>query len=407
MANRFALIGLSLALTTNALAQSSSSQSNLNGTSSVNTVTTAVPFLRISPDARSGAMGDVGLAITPDANSQYWNVSKIPFAQKKFGVSATYTPWLKDIVPDIYLAYLSGYAKFGDKVQQAISFGFRYFALGEINYTDINAQPLGTGKPNEFAFDLGYSRQLSPYLSTGLSFRYIHSAIASGLVTTPGIDYRPGNAFSADLGVYYSKTKDIDDFRSTNFSFGGVLSNVGTKIAYSNNRKDFIPINLGLGAAYTYKIDEYNKLTAALDLNKLMVPTPQDTSTTPGVKKYTIPDKSVVSGMFGSFGDAPGGFNEELKEWQISLGAEYWYQNQFAVRAGYFYENKDKGDRKYFTCGLGVRYNVFNLNFAYLIPSGSGINRNPLSNTFRFTLMFEFDKLKKAEDGTSEAPVAP
>lgn len=400
MANRFALFGLSVLLTTNALAQTSSTTPNLNGT--VNTVTTAVPFLRISPDARSGAMGDVGLAITPDANSQYWNVSKIPFAQKKFGVSATYTPWLKDIVPDIYLAYLSGYAKFGDKVQQAVSFGFRYFALGEINYTDVNAQPLGTGKPNELAIDLGYSRQLSPYLSTGLSFRYIHSAIASGVITSGLNDYRPGNAFSADLGVYYTKTKDLDDFRSTNFSFGAVLSNVGTKIAYSNLRKDFIPINLGIGAAYTYKMDEYNKITAALDLNKLLVPTPQDTSTT-GTPKYMIPDKSVVSGMFGSFGDAPGGFSEELKEWQISFGAEYWYQNQFAVRAGYFYENKLKGDRKYFTCGLGVRYNVFNLNFAYLIPSGSGINRNPLSNTFRFSLMFEFDELKKKDEPT-EAP---
>ncbi len=397
MLKRFALAGLGIAITLSATAQSSS-QTNLNGTSTVNTVTTAVPFLRISPDARSGAMGDVGIAITADANSQYWNVAKIPFAQKKYGVSATYTPWLKDIVPDIFLAYLSGYAKFGEKTPQAISFGFRYFALGEISYTDINANSLGTGKPNEFAFDLGYSRQLSPYLSTGLSFRYIHSAIASGLTTTPGIDYKPGNAVSADLGVYYTKTKDIDDFRSTNFSFGAVLSNVGTKIAYSSTRRDFIPINLGLGAAYTYKIDEYNKITAAVDFNKLLVPTPQDTNTDPTTgPNYMIPDKSVVSGMFGSFGDAPGGFSEELKEWQISAGAEYWYQNQFAVRAGYFYENKDKGDRKYFTCGLGVRYNVFNLNFAYLVPSGNGLNRNPLSNTFRFSLMFEFDELKKKE----------
>lgn len=397
MAKRFALIGLSLALALNATAQTS-----LSGQSTVNTVTTAVPFLRISPDARSGAMGDVGLAITPDANAQYWNVSKIPFAQKKYGISTTYTPWLKDIVPDIFLAYISGYAKFGEKTPQAISFGFRYFSLGEINYTNISAEPIGTGKPNEFAFDLGYSRQLSPYLSTGLSFRYIHSAIASGLATgTTGIDYKPGNAFGADLGLYYTKTKDLDDFRSTNFSFGAVISNVGSKIAYSSTRRDFIPINLGIGAAYTYKMDEYNKITAALDLNKLMVPTPQDTSTTPGVKKYTIPEKTVVSGMFGSFGDAPGGFGEELKEWQISAGLEYWYQNQFAVRAGYFYENKDKGDRKYFTCGLGVRYNVFNLNFAYLVPSGSGINRNPLSNTFRFSLMFEFDDLKKKEGETT------
>jgi len=395
MANRFALVGLSLAL-----ALSATAQTGLNGQSTVNTVTTAVPFLRISPDARSGAMGDVGLAITPDANAQYWNVSKIPFAEKKYAVSATYTPWLKDIVPDIFLAYLSGYAKFGEKTPQAISFGFRYFSLGEINYTAFDAQPLGTGKPNEYSFDLGYSRQLSPNLSTGLSFRYIHSAIATGLASTSGIDYKPGNAVSADLGVYYTKSKDIDDFRSTNFSFGAVLSNVGTKIAYSSTRRDFIPINLGLGAAYTYKIDEYNKVTAALDLNKLLVPTPQDTSTTPGVKKYAIPEKTVVSGMFGSFGDAPGGFSEELKEWQISAGLEYWYQNQFALRAGYFYENKDKGDRKFLTCGLGVRYNIFNLNFAYLIPSGSGVTRNPLSNTLRFSLMFEFDDLKKKEETT-------
>ncbi|HLO72115.1 MAG TPA: type IX secretion system outer membrane channel protein PorV [Flavipsychrobacter sp.] len=380
-----------------ALALNATAQTGLNGQSTVNTVTTAVPFLRISPDARSGAMGDVGLAITPDANAQYWNVSKIPFAEKKYAVSATYTPWLKDIVPDIFLAYLSGYAKFGEKTPQAISFGFRYFSLGEINYTAFDASPLGTGKPNEYSFDLGYSRQLSPNLSTGLSFRYIHSAIATGLASTSGIDYKPGNAVSADLGVYYTKSKDIDDFRSTNFSFGAVLSNVGTKIAYSSTRRDFIPINLGLGAAYTYKIDEYNKITAALDLNKLLVPTPQDTSTTPGVKKYAIPDKTVVSGMFGSFGDAPGGFSEELKEWQISAGLEYWYQNQFALRAGYFYENKDKGDRKFLTCGLGVRYNIFNLNFAYLIPSGTGVTRNPLSNTLRFSLMFEFDDLKKKE----------
>lgn len=405
MAKRFAFITLSLvAGLTSTLA---SAQTNLNGTSTVNTVTTAVPFLRISPDARSGAMGDVGIAITPDANAQYWNASKLPFATKKYGISMTYTPWLKDLVPDIYLAYLSGYAKFGENDNQALSMSLRYFALGEINYTDINAQSLGTGKPNEFAWDLGYSRKLSEYLSTGLSFRYIHSAIASGLGASPGTSYHPGNAFGADLGVYYSKTKELDDdFKKTNFSFGAVISNMGTKISYSNTHKDFIPINLGLGAAYTYQMDEYNKITAALDINKLMVPTPLDSTTSTGQKVHYIPEKSVVSGMFGSFGDAPGGFGEELKEFQISLGAEYWYQNQFAVRAGYFYENKDKGDRKYFTCGLGVKYNIFNLNFAYLVPSGSGINRNPLSNTFRFSLLFEFEGKKKGDVGTELSPGA-
>lgn len=393
MAKRLALIGLMMT----SMGIAAQAKTNLNGTSSTNTVTTAVPFLRISPDARSGAMGDVGVAISPDANAQFWNVSKMPFAAKKFGVSATYTPWLKDLVPDIYLAYLSGYAKFGQNDNQAISASLRYFSLGEINYTDVNAQPIGTGKPNEFSFDLGYSRKLSDYLSTGLSFRYIHSAIATGLAAAPGTDYKPGNAFGADLGIYYTKTKELEDSKSTNFSFGAVVSNVGSKISYSSTHKDFIPINLGIGAAYTYQGDEYNKITFALDINKLLVPTPLDSTTQAGTVVHYIPEKGVVSGMFGSFGDAPGGFSEELKEYQISLGAEYWYQNQFAVRAGYFYENKDKGDRKYFTCGIGVRYNVFNLNFAYLVPSGSGINRNPLSNTLRFSLMFEFDGKKKDE----------
>lgn len=395
MAKRLALIGLVATCLSSTIALA---QTNTNGT--VNTVTTAVPFLRISPDARSGAMGDVGIAISPDANAQYWNVSKLPFATKKYGISATYTPWLKDLVPDIFLAYLSGYAKFGEEDNQAISASLRYFSLGEINYTGFNAEPLGTGKPNEFSFDLGYSRKLSEYLSTGISFRYIHSAIATGLAATPGIDYKPGNAFGADAGIYYTKTKELDDAKSSNLSLGAVLSNVGSKISYSSTHKDFIPINLGLGGAYTYTADEYNKVTFALDINKLMVPTPQDTSTPLDGKADWIPNKGVVSGMLGSFSDAQGGFSEELKEFQVSVGAEYWYQEQFAVRAGYFYENKYKGDRRYFTCGLGVRYNVFNLNFAYLVPSGSGINRNPLSNTFRFSLMFGFDGKPKDQTGT-------
>jgi len=395
MARRFALIGLSLLST---LANQAVAQTNANG--AVNTITTAVPFLRISPDARSGGMGDVGIAISPDANSQYWNVGKMPFAPKKFGISATYTPWLKDLVPDIFLAYLSGYAKFGENDNQAISASLRYFSLGDINFTDINATPIGTGKPREFSFDVGYSRRLSENLSTGLSLRYIHSAIATGLSSGQGIDYKPGNAFSADLGIYYTKTKEVDQFTSNNFSFGAVLSNVGSKISYNSTRKDFIPINLGIGAAYTKGLDEYNKITFALDVNKLLVPTPEDT--TGDGRGDVIPDKSVVSGIFGSFGDAPGGFSEELREFQVSLGAEYWYQNQFAVRAGYFYEDKTKGDRKYLTVGLGVKLNVFTLNGSYLVPSGSGINRNPLSNTFRFSLMFDFDEFAKAEDDVQE-----
>ena len=387
MAKRFALVGLGLLACFSFDKATAQSTANLNG--QVNTITTAVPFLRISPDARSGAMGDVGIAISADANAQYWNVAKIPFTEKKYGVSLTYTPWLKDLVPDIWLGYISGFAKFGPENNQAVSASLRYFNLGDINYTDVNAQPIGTGKPREFYFDIGYSRRLSPYLSTGLSLRYIHSAIAAGVSSTA--NYKPGNAFAADLGVFYSKTNELDGGRANTLALGAILSNVGSKISYNTLRRDFIPINLGLGAAYTSQFDEYNKVTFALDLNKLLVPSPQfDTAG----NQYYPTDKSVVSGMFGSFGDAPGGFGEEMREFQISAGLEYWYQNQFAVRAGYFYEDKTKGDRKYFTCGIGVRYNVFNINVAYLVPSGSGINRNPLSNTLRFSLMFELDKLE-------------
>ncbi len=370
------------------------SGTNLDGR--VNTITTAVPFLRISPDARAGAMGDVGIATSADASSQYWNIAKMPFAPKKYGFGLTYTPWLKDLVPDIFLAYLSGYMKLGKEDNQAISASLRYFSLGDINYTDNAAASLGTGKPREFSLDVGYSRKLSPYLSTGITLRYIHSAIASGLASTAqGTDYQPGNTIAADAGLYFTKTKEIDGPRTRTFSAGLALSNLGGKISYSNARQDFIPMNFGLGAANTWQIDEYNKFTLAADVNKLLVPTPQALYDSAGnFSRFDYPNKSVASGLFGSFSDAPGGFSEELKEFQVSLGAEYWYQDQFALRAGYFYENKDKGDRKYFTVGGGVKYNIFNLNFSYLIPSNSGIIRNPLSNTFRFTLLFEFDKLQ-------------
>jgi len=385
MAKYFALLGLGLlaGISMKADAQSST---NLNGTQ--NFVTTAVPFLRISPDARAGGMGDCGIATSADANAQYWNVAKMPFNEKNYGISATYTPWLKDLVPDIFLAYLSGYAKFGKDNNQAISASMRYFSLGNINYTDVNAQPIGTGMPREYSFDAGYSIKLSPYLGTGITLRYIHSAIASGVSAQPGLDYRPGNAFGADLAMFYSKKHEIDEFRSNTFSFGAVASNLGSKISYNSSRKDFIPANLGIGAAYTSQFDAYNKITIALDLNKLLVPALASADTQVG----------VVSGIFNSFSTG-----NQIKEIDASLGLEYWYQNQFAVRAGYFYEDKSNGDRQYVTCGIGVRYNIFTLNASYIIPEGSGITRNPLSNTVRFSLIFEFDKLEKSgDDGDSK-----
>lgn len=386
MPKRFAFIGLSLALglSSTAFAQS---KTNLDGTT--NTLSTAVPFLRISPDARAGGMGDAGIAVSPDANAQYWNVAKIPFCEKNYGISATYTPWLKDLVPDIFLAYVSGYFKFGQDGSRAISASMRYFSLGNINYTDFNANPTGTGMPREYSFDAGYSQKLSTYLSTGVTLRYIHSDIASG--ASGQADYKPGNAFAADIGVYYTKTKEIDEFRKNTLSLGAVLSNAGSKISYSSLRSDPIPVNLGIGGAFTSQFDAYNKVTVALDINKLLVPAPKTDSA--GYPVYS--DQGVVSGMFSSFGDPAG-----AKRLDVSLGVEYWYQNQFALRAGYFYENPDNGNRQYFTAGLGVRYNVFALNFSYLIPSGSGITRNPLSNTLRFSLMFDFDKIEKSSDNS-------
>jgi len=377
MAKRFALIGLTVlaSITTSGIFAQTT---NLNGTNK-NFTTTAVPFLRISPDARAGAMGDAGIAVTPDANSQYWNVAKMPFTEKTYGISMTYTPWLKDLVPDIFLAYLSGYAKFGKEQEQAISGSMRYFSLGNINYTDYLANSIGTGMPREYSFDLGYSRKLSQYLSTGLSMRYIHSAIASGVnLTTIGSDYKPGNAYAADLGMYYTKSFEKTEDKINTFNFGAVISNLGSKISYNNTTKNFIPMNLGLGVAYTAQMDKYNKLTFALDLNKLLVPAgPADTQ------------MSITSGITNSFRTG-----DQLKEINAAIGLEYWYQNTIAFRAGYFYEDKTNGDRQYITCGLGVRYNVFLLNASYLVPQGSGITRNPLSNTLRFTLAFEFDKMQ-------------
>ena len=388
MARQIALIGLTLltGLTTSRIL----AQTNANGTSS-SFVTTAVPFLRISPDARAGAMGDVGIAVDPDANSQYWNVAKMPFCDKNYGISMTYTPWLKDLVPDIYLAYLSGYAKFGKDNVNAVSASMRYFSLGNVNYTDALGNPIGTGMPREYSFDFGYSRKLSEFLSTGLSMRYIHSAIAAGVQYTNGGgsgEYSPGNAVAADLGLYYTKKLEGDGIHINTISFGVVASNIGSKISYNSTRKDFIPMNLGIGGAYTAQFDEYNKVTFAIDVNKLLVP----------VLQTNNPDTqvSVVNGIFSSFSTG-----NQVEEIDASLGIEYWYQNTIAFRAGYYYSNPNNGDLQYITCGVGVKYNVFEINASYLVPQGSGITRNPLSNTLRFSLMFAFDKLEKAKGEAS------
>ncbi len=361
----------------------------------LNTVTTAVPFLRIAPDARSGGMADVGIAISPDANSIFWNASKLVFIDDEHpsGLSITYTPWLKNLVNDIYLAYLNGYWKVDEL--SALSASLRYFSLGTITFTDNSGNVLQDFRPNEFAFDVAYSRKLTDNFAAGLNLKYLYSNLATGQVVN-GVEIKPAQGVAADISMFYTnefKTSGKD----SELGLGLNISNIGNKITYTSSiEKDYIPTNLGIGASYGVHFDDYNKLTLAVDLNKLMVPTPDSADSDPQNGIPDFKEQGVVSGMFSSFGDAPNGFSEELHEVIISTGLEYWYDNKFAVRTGYFYEHATKGGRQFFTVGLGLRYNVFGLDFSYLVPTSN--NQNPLDNTLRFTLMFNLDALQ-AEGG--------
>lgn len=354
----------------------------------LNVVTSAVPFLRISPDARAGGMGDLGVATLPDANAQFYNLAKYPFAKNNSGIGLTYTPWLKDLgLNDVFLASLAGYTKIDET--QSISGSLRYFNLGNIEFTDNFGNSLGTGRPRELGLDFGYSRKLSDQLSLGVGLRYINSALANAQIG--GVAYRPGNAVAGDLGIYYvSNPEDL-----TGLSLGLAMTNMGSKISYTGDatQKDFIPANMTLGAMYTIISNEVNRISLGMDIHKLMVPTPPLLGDSAGMTNYR--SKSVVGSWFSSFGDAPGGFSEEFKEFAFSLGGEFIYNEQFAVRAGYFYENKNKGNRQYFSMGAGFKYNNLDINLSYLIPSGTGVNRNPLSNTIRFSLLFNLGPIEE------------
>ena len=348
----------------------------------INVVTSAVPFLRISPDARAGGMGDVGIATSADASSGFWNLAKTPFAKDKMSITASYTPWLSDLkLNDVYLASLAGYYQLDET--QAISASLRYFSLGNIQFTDFSGNQLQSFRPREFAFDAGYSRKLSSKMGLGVALRYISSDLAGGSVN--GVTYKKGTAIAGDIHWFYKGT----NAEGNGFDYGATLSNLGSKISYTSDasQKDYIPANLGLGMAYNKKFDADNKITFALDINKLMVPTPPSATDSASLVEYR--SKGVVSSWFSSFGDAG---KDELKEATIAVGSEYWYKDQFAFRAGYFYENKIKGDRRYFTLGAGLKYNMMGLNFSYLLPTGSGVNRNPLSNTLRFSLVYNMGK---------------
>lgn len=349
-----------------------------------NVVTSAVPFLRISPDIRGAGMGDATIATSADPNSSFGNIAKVPFNTNKAGFGLSYSPWLRDLgVNDVYIAAANGYYKLDDL--QAISASLRYFSLGSIQFTDANGVDLQTYRPKEMAFDIGYSRKLSAKSGLGVALRYISSNLA-GTVGT--VTYKKASTVAGDIHYYHNGTKENGE----GFSWGVTLSNLGGKISYTTDatQKDFIPANFGIGGAYTKVFDEDNKITFALDLNKLMVPTPTNDTSASGLQKYH--SQGVVSSWFKSFGDAPDGISEEIQEVNASLGFEYWYNNQFAFRAGYFYENPTKGNRKYLSVGAGLKYNMFGLNFSYIFPSGSGTSRNPLSNTYRFGVVFDFDK---------------
>jgi hypothetical protein len=353
----------------------------------INVVTSAVPFLRISPDARAGGMGDVGIATSPDANSPFWNLAKTPFARSRTSIATTYTPWLKDLgLNDVYLASLAGYHQLDE--ESAVSASIRYFSLGNIQFTDFAGNNLNEYRPREFSFDAGYSRKLSDQLGVGISLRYINSSLATG--SFGGVNYKAGTAVAADLSLFHNGVNE--DGQGLNW--GIALSNLGSKISYTSDatQKDYIPANLGLGLAYNWAFDETSRFTLGLDINKLLVPTPPvfDANSNADSLLFIYRNKSVINSWFSSFGDS-GGFSNELREFQFSVGAEYSYNDQFFVRGGYFYEDKLKGNRKYATVGLGLKYNVFGLNFSYLVPSGSGVNRNPLSNTLRFSLLFDLD----------------
>ncbi len=353
----------------------------------INPRTTAVPFLRISPDARASGMGDMGVATTPDAFSSFWNLAKTPFSKNKTSVGFTYAPWLKALgLSDVYLATLGFNTKLGDG-QSAIGASLRYFSLGNIQFTDYAGNNISQFRPREMAIDFGYARKLSDRLSLGVALRYINSNLVSGNVG--GVNYKAGNAIAGDISLYYD---GVTDKNGGGFAWGVSLSNLGSKIGYTNDNqnKDYIPANLGLGFQYTFAIDEVNKLNLAFDINKLLVPAPplatgdqyQDS-----VSLAEYRSSSVISSWGKSLGDGNGLF----KSLQVSVGAEYVYNDQFSVRAGYFMEDKSEGNRKYFTIGAGIKYNVMNFNFSYLVPSGSGVSQNPLNNTVRFGISFDLD----------------
>jgi hypothetical protein len=359
-------------------------------TGQLNAIQTVVPFLMIAPDSRAGGMGDAGVATSSDVYSMHWNPAKFAFIDGKAGLGISYSPWLRNLVPDINIAYLAGYKRLDTK--QVISASLLYSSLGDVPFTDDFGNLERTFNPNEFALDAAYSRLFTENLSGGIAFRFIYSNLTGGSYSG-GVATKPGTSFAADISGYYRK--DISLLSKTGeLGFGLNFSNIGSKMSYSDSQtSDFIPMNMRLGTAGTIYLDPYNKLTLTIDLNKLLVPTPPVYNSAMEIVKGKDPNVAVPVAIFQSFFDAPGGFKEELHEITYSYGVEYWYNNQFAIRGGYFNENEAKGNRKYFTAGAGFRLKIFTLDFSYLMPLAQN---HPLARTLRFSLAFDLNSLRNA-----------
>ena len=366
-----------------------------------NVISTAVPFLSIAPDARSAGMGDIGVSTSPDVYSMHWNPAKYAFIEDDFSIGLAYSPWLRKLVPDMNIAYLAVSKRVSNK--STIAGSLKYFSLGEINFRDEYNNDKGTFNPNEFAVDLCYSRKLGDYFSASVAGRFIYSNLTQGQK-----DYsKPAWSVAADVAVYYQRPVYFSTIDGE-FSWGVAITNMGSKMSYTdaNSKTDFIPTNLRLGPSLKLNIDEFNSIALSFDLNKLLVPTPPiyardadgniiyDSNNNPVIEKGKNPNVSMMQGMIQSFYDAPGGFSEELKEITFGIGAEYWYNKIFAVRAGFFHESKMKGNRRYLTFGAGLRYNVFALDVSYLVPvnKASTSGTNPLEGTLRFDLTFNINK---------------
>ncbi|KHJ37312.1 hypothetical protein PBAC_24770 [Pedobacter glucosidilyticus] len=338
-----------------------------------NIITTAVPFLLISPDARAGAMGETGVATLPDVNATHWNPSKLAFLTDKYGFSASYSPWLQRLVPDINMAYLNGFFRLDER--NVIGGSLRYFSYGDIQLTDGTGTQIGLYNPNELAIDASLARSFGENFSLGTALRFVFSNISNNGIVD-GSQNRAATGLAADISAYYKSDRRPMFGKEATLAAGLNISNIGTKMSYSDNAPGiFMPTNLRLGGASTIHLDEYSDFTVSLDINKLLVPSEPNST------------KSVPAGIFGSFNDAQGGFSEELQEIIYSTGLEYWYNKQFALRAGYFYENPNKGNRSYLTLGAGLKYNIVNIDFSYVLANQQ---RSPMANTLRFSLSLNF-----------------